>query len=150
MDCPQIGPKNAIKLGEKRQKDKWYLFRAPTCRGWPNFQERKGHINLRKSRHTGRVSLGHPAGQTGVFRRPRRPDNQVTGRNQVSTTFCFSAVFWSFPPKGKLGEFSLRGTIFPLRDNFPLGIAFPFPRNGLFSQEMKGLIKRNVYGLGEN
>ena len=33
MDCPQIGPKGAIKLGKKRQKDKWYLFRAPTCRG---------------------------------------------------------------------------------------------------------------------
>ena len=32
MDCPQIGPKNAIKLGKKRQKDKWYPFRAPTVR----------------------------------------------------------------------------------------------------------------------
>ena len=30
-------------------------------------QERKGHINL-NPRDTGRVSLGHPAGQTGVFR----------------------------------------------------------------------------------
>ena len=28
-DCPQIGPKSAIKLGKRRQKDKWYLFRAP-------------------------------------------------------------------------------------------------------------------------
>ena len=28
MDWPQIGPKSAIKLGKKRQKDKWYLFRA--------------------------------------------------------------------------------------------------------------------------
>ena len=34
-----------------------------------------------------------------VDRRPRWPDDQVTGRNQVSTTFCFSALFWSFPPK---------------------------------------------------
>ena len=33
------------------------------------------------------------------FRRPGWPDDQVTGRNQVSTTFCFSALFWSFPPK---------------------------------------------------
>ena len=30
---------------------------------------------------------------------PRWPDDQVTGRNRVSTTFCFSALFWSFPPK---------------------------------------------------
>ena len=30
MDCPEIGPKSAIKQGKKRQKDKWYLFRAPT------------------------------------------------------------------------------------------------------------------------
>ena len=29
MDCPQIGPKSAIKLGKQRQKDKWYLFRRP-------------------------------------------------------------------------------------------------------------------------
>ena len=33
----------------------------------------------------------------------------------------------NFPSKGKLGEFSLRGKIFPLRDIFPLKIAFPFP-----------------------
>ena len=32
----------------------------------PEFQERKGYINLRKN--TRRVSLGHPAGQTGVYR----------------------------------------------------------------------------------
>ena len=31
MDYPQIGPKSAIKLGEKRRKDKWYLFCAPTA-----------------------------------------------------------------------------------------------------------------------
>ena len=30
MDCPQIGPKNATKLVKIRQKDKWYLLRAPT------------------------------------------------------------------------------------------------------------------------
>ena len=30
MDWPQIGPKIAIKQGKKRQKDKWYLFRAPS------------------------------------------------------------------------------------------------------------------------
>ena len=30
MDCPQIGPKSAIELGKKLQKDKRYLFRAPT------------------------------------------------------------------------------------------------------------------------
>ena len=34
-----------------------------------------------------------------VGRRPRWPDDQVTGRNQVSTTCCFSVLFWSFPPK---------------------------------------------------
>ena len=33
MDWPQIGPKNAIKVGKKRQKDKWYQFRAPTGGG---------------------------------------------------------------------------------------------------------------------
>ena len=33
----------------------------------------------------------------------------------------------NFPSKRKLGEFSLRGELFPLRDNFPLKIAFPFP-----------------------
>ena len=33
----------------------------------------------------------------------------------------------NFPSKGKLGGFSLRGKNFPLRDNFPLGIAFRFP-----------------------
>ena len=31
MDWPQIGPKSAIKQGKERQKDKWYLFPAPTC-----------------------------------------------------------------------------------------------------------------------
>ena len=31
MDWPQLGPKLAIKQGKNRQKDKWYLFRAPTC-----------------------------------------------------------------------------------------------------------------------
>ena len=36
---------------------------------------------------------------TDIPRRPRWPDDPVTGRNQVSTTFCFSALFWSFPPK---------------------------------------------------
>ena len=46
-----------------------------------------------------------------------------------------------FPSKRKLGELSLRGKIFPLRDNFPLRIAFPFPQNGQFSHEMKGLRK---------
>ena len=30
MGLPQIEPKNALKLGEKCHKDKWYLFRAPT------------------------------------------------------------------------------------------------------------------------
>ena len=30
MDWPQIGPKIAIEQGKKRQKNKWYLFRAPT------------------------------------------------------------------------------------------------------------------------
>ena len=29
MDWPQIGPKIAMKQRKKRQKDKWYLFRAP-------------------------------------------------------------------------------------------------------------------------
>ena len=54
-------------------------------------------------------------------------------------------------PEGKLGgKFSLREKIFPLRDNFPWKIAFPFPWNALFSQEMKGLGKRNFYGLREN
>ena len=46
-----------------------------------------------------------------------------------------------FPSKGELVEFSLRGKLFPLRDHFPLRIAFTFPQNGLFSQEMKGLGK---------
>ena len=55
-----------------------------------------------------------------------------------------------FPSKGKLGGFSLRGKIFPLRDNFPLKAAFSFPWNALFSQEMKGLGKRDFYGLREN
>ena len=32
-------------------------------------EERKGHTSLRKkARDTGRVSLGHPVGQTGVYR----------------------------------------------------------------------------------
>ena len=33
MDWPQIGPKSALELGKKLQKDKWYLFRAPTGGG---------------------------------------------------------------------------------------------------------------------
>ena len=37
MDWPQFGPKIAIKQGEKRQKDKWYLFRAPTRTPPPDF-----------------------------------------------------------------------------------------------------------------
>ena len=56
----------------------------------------------------------------------------------------------NFPSKRKLGEFSLKGKIFPLRDNFPLKIAFPFPPNGQFSHEMKGLRKRSFYGLRES
>ena len=56
----------------------------------------------------------------------------------------------NFPSKGKLGGISLRGKIFPLRDNFPLKIAFPFPWKALFSQEMKGLGERNFYSLSEN
>ena len=36
---PQIGPKRAIKQGKKRQKDKWYQFRAPTCTGGPVMME---------------------------------------------------------------------------------------------------------------
>ena len=32
MDWPQIGPKSAIKQWKKRQKDKWYPFRALTGR----------------------------------------------------------------------------------------------------------------------
>ena len=56
----------------------------------------------------------------------------------------------NFPSEGKLGEFSLRGNIFPLRDNFPLPMAFPFPQNAQFSLEMKGLRKRSFYGLREN
>ena len=50
----------------------------------------------------------------------------------------------------KLGELSLRGQIFPLRENFPSKIAFPFPRNGLFPHEMKGLRKTSLYGLRED
>ena len=38
-------------------------------------------------------------GRKALPRRPRWPDDQVTGRNQVSTTLCFSTLFWSFPPK---------------------------------------------------
>ena len=37
-------------------------------KGVDALQERKRHINLRNPRDTGRVSLGHPAGQTGVYR----------------------------------------------------------------------------------
>ena len=55
----------------------------------------------------------------------------------------------NFPSKGKLGEFSLRGKIFPQRDPVCLKIAFPFPSNGLFSQEMKGLGRRDFYALRE-
>ena len=49
-----------------------------------------------------------------------------------------------------MGGFSLEGKIFPPRGNFPLKIAFPFPWNAVFSQEMKGLGKRNFHGLREN
>ena len=43
-----------------------------------------------------------------------------------------------------------RRKFFPLKDNFPLRIAFPFPQNGQFSHEMKGLRKRSFYGLRDN
>ena len=52
--------------------------------------------------------------------------------------------------KGKWGELPKRGKVFPLRDTFPLKIAFPVPRNGLFSHEMKDLRKRSFYGLREH
>ena len=42
-----------------------------------------------------------------------------------------------FPSKGKLGILSLRGKIFPLRDDFPLKIASPFPRNGLLPMKWR-------------
>ena len=44
-------------------------------------------------------------------------------------------------------KFPLEGKIFPLRDNFPLKIAFPFPQNGQFSHEMKVLRKRSFLWL---
>ena len=57
-----------------------------------------------------------------LTRRPRWPDDQVNGRNQVSTTYCFSALFWSFPPKTPPGyrEFTQEGpmtiTLFTARE----------------------------------
>ena len=56
----------------------------------------------------------------------------------------------NFPSEGKMGDFSLRGKIFPLRDNFPLKIAFTFPQNDQFSHEIKSLRKRSFYGAREN
>ena len=53
----------------------------------------------------------------------------------------------NFPSEVKLGESSLRGKIIPLRDKFPLKIAFSFPWNGQFSQEMKGLGKKDLLRL---
>ena len=61
-------------------------------------------------------------------------------------------IFWGkiFPPRENWanfpseGEFSLWGIIFPWK------IAFPFPRSGLFSHEMKGLRKRSFCSLREN
>ena len=44
-------------------------------------------------------------------------------------------------PRLKCSILTFRGKNFPLRDNFPLEIAFPFPPNGQFSHEMKGLRK---------
>ena len=55
----------------------------------------------------------------------------------------------NFPSKRKLGEFSLRGKIFPLRDIFPLELVFSFPQNGQFSHEMKGLRKGVFMGWGK-
>ena len=41
----QIGPKITIEQGEKRQKDKWYLFRAPTLRiFWGYFLETTSRV----------------------------------------------------------------------------------------------------------
>ena len=56
----------------------------------------------------------------------------------------------NFPSKGNMGELSLRGKIFPLKDNFPLKIAVDFPRNALSSHEMKGLRERSFCGLRQN
>ena len=42
---------------------------------------------------------GHPDKMT-VCQKHRFSATKMTGRpGQVSTTFCFSALFWSFPPK---------------------------------------------------
>ena len=57
----------------------------------------------------------------------------------------FARNFPKHLSKGRLGEVSLRGKIFRLKDNFPLKMAFPFPQNGLCSQEMKGLGKKGVF-----
>ena len=70
---------------------------------------------------------------------------------KISTELLLTLNFWGkFSLQGKNGRISLRGNIFPLRDNFPLKIALPFPRNGLFSQEMKGLRKRSFDALRDN
>ena len=51
----------------------------------------------------------------------------------------------NFPSKGKLGECSLRGKIFPLRDHFPLRIAFPFPQNRQVFPSNQDFEKKGIF-----
>ena len=80
MDCPQVGPKSAFKLGKKRQKDKWYLFRAPTGGGGSNFIEipRKGGPRSREGVCGELGNFG--GGGVNIFFRGRNvlQDNQGT------------------------------------------------------------------------
>ena len=116
------------------------------CDRWEN-QEKTEILTKLVRRRRNRVSAIFV--KTTCFRQgTKAPFSKTT----VSTTLIIypkHLLRQNFPSKGKLGEFFLIGKIFPLRDNFPLKIAFPFPRNGQFSHEMKGFRKRSFYGLKE-
>ena len=65
----------------------------------------------------------------------------VSGSNRCFWKFDRPALLWHLLGQNflqhKLGKFPLGGKIFPPRDNFPLRIAFPFPRKGLFPRKWR-------------
>ena len=59
MECPQIGPKIAIKQGKKRQKDKWYLFRAPTGGGNGRGSKKARAVSQKSHKHDCKQKSSH-------------------------------------------------------------------------------------------
>ena len=87
--CPKstnFGSKHCIVSGLKRQFDKWYLFRAPTCIPFLYFQRHPTPPLTRQPASSGTLSP-LPNSKYTAYKDPRRPPSisRLRGRKDIVT-----------------------------------------------------------------